>query len=254
MDKISINGIELAYVRRGRGAPLVLLHGYPLDHHIWDGVLPMLEDKFDLILPDLRGFGDSTTVDAPYAMNDFASDVAGLLDHLEIQKAAIAGHSMGGYVALAFLNRYPGRVSGFGMVSSQVLADTPERKEGRYKTAAEIAEKGVQGVVESMASKLTPDERVRMLAGEIMKRQKPAGFVGALKAMAERMDAASLLTSFKFPVAIVHGDSDDLIPVERAREMKGMVPHAHFLELKGVGHLPMMEAPRETAGALSMLG
>lgn len=254
MDKISVNGIELAYVRRGKGTPLVLLHGYPLDHHIWDDVASLLEDGFDLILPDLRGFGESTTVDTPYGMDDFASDIAGLLDHLGIRKAAIAGHSMGGYVALAFLKRYPDRISGLGMVSSQSLADTPERREGRYKSAAEVAEKGTQGVVEAMASKLTSDERVRMLASEIMKRQKPAGFVGALKAMAERMDATVLLSAFKSPAVIVHGDSDDLIPIERAREVKDTLPHARLLELKGVGHLPMMEAPQETAGALSMLG
>lgn len=254
MDKISVNGIELVYVRRGKGTPLVLLHGYPLDRHIWDDVIPLLEDKFDLILPDLRGFGESTTVGSPYTMDDFASDIAGLLDHLGIRKAAIAGHSMGGYVALAFLDRYPDRVSGLGMVSSQALADSPERKEGRYKSAAEVAEKGTQGVVEFMASKLTLDERVRMLASEIMKRQKPAGFVGALKAMAERMDSSALLSAFKSPAVIVHGGADDLIPFERAREMKDMVPHAHLAELKGVGHLPMMEAPQETARALSMLG
>ena len=132
MEKTKINNIELAYTRQGKGGPLVLLHGYPLDHHLWDEVVPLLEDTFDLIIPDLRGFGESTTVDTPYTMEDFASDLAGLLDQLGIQRAAIAGHSMGGYVALAFARLYPERVSGLGLVSSQVLADPPDRKEGRY--------------------------------------------------------------------------------------------------------------------------
>ena len=127
MKKISINGIELAYERHGKGASLVLLHGYPLDHHLWDEVVPLLKDTFDLIIPDLRGFGKSTTVDTPYTMNDFASDLAGLLDQLGIQKVAVAGHSMGGYVALAFARLYPERVRGFALVSSQVLADPPDR-------------------------------------------------------------------------------------------------------------------------------
>ena len=129
MKKISINGIELAYERHGKGASLVLLHGYPLDHHLWDEVVPLLKDTFDLIIPDLRGFGKSTTVDTPYTMNDFASDLAGLLDQLGIQKVAVAGHSMGGYVALAFAQLYPERVSGLALVSSQVLADPPDRKD-----------------------------------------------------------------------------------------------------------------------------
>ncbi len=115
MEKIKINDIELAYERRGTGTPLVLLHGYPLDHHLWDDVAPLLGDTFDLIIPDLRGFGESTTVDRQFSMDDYASDIAGLLDILEIQKAAIAGHSMGGYVALAFARLYPERVNGLGV-------------------------------------------------------------------------------------------------------------------------------------------
>lgn len=253
MEKIKVNGIELAYERRGKGTPLVLLHGYPLDHHTWDFVAAHLEETFDLILPDLRGFGGSSTVDSQYTLDDFASDIAGLLDHLGVSKAAVAGHSMGGYIALAFAKLYPERVSGLGLVSTQTLADPPDRKEGRYKTAAEVAEKGIGGVVETMASKFTADEKLQNSAREIMQRQQPAAFIGALKAMAERADTSSLLATFKAPVVIVHGDADSLVPVDRAREMKNAVPHAHLVELKGVGHLPMMEAVNETAEALKHL-
>src|SRR5215207_3689664 len=107
MEKIDINGIQLAYVRRGKGTPLVLVHGFPLDHRLWEGVVPLLEDTFDVLLPDLRGFGGSSTLDSFYAMEDYASDLVGLLDQLGIQKAALAGHSMGGYVALAFARLFP---------------------------------------------------------------------------------------------------------------------------------------------------
>src|SRR6185369_5391630 len=155
MKKININGIELAYERQGTGKSLVLLHGYPLDHHLWDEIVPLLKDTFDLIIPDLRGFGKSTTVETAYTMNDFASDIAGLLDQLGIQKTAIAGHSMGGYVALAFASLYPKRVSGLALVSSQVLADPPDRKEGRYKSAADVAENGIGSVVATMTPKFT---------------------------------------------------------------------------------------------------
>jgi 3-oxoadipate enol-lactonase len=253
MEKIKINDIELAYTRRGKGTPLVLLHGYPLDRHLWDDVAPFLEDTFELILPDLRGFGESSTVDSPYTMDDYASDIAGLLDQLGIQKAAIVGHSMGGYVALAFARLYPERVSGLGLVSSQVLADPPDRKEGRYKSAADVSEKGIGGVVETMAPKFTSDESLQAFARESMERQQPAAFIGALRAMAERTDSTPLLSSFKFPVVIIHGEADSLIPIDRARELKKAVPHAHLTELKGTGHIPMMEAKEETARALKHL-
>jgi len=254
MEKVSINGIELAYTRHGKGNPLVLLHGFPLDHHLWDDVVPLLEDKFDLILPDLRGFGESTTVGTPYTMDDFASDTAGLLDHLGIQKTVIAGHSMGGYVALAFTRLFPDRVTGLGLVASQTLADPPDRKEGRYKSAADVAERGIGGVMDAMTTKFTSDERLQGLAREIMERQQPAAYIGALKAMAERQDSTPLLAGMSYPVVVVHGDADVLIPIERGREVKNMIPHAYFAELGGVGHLPMMEAPQETANALSRLG
>ncbi len=253
MEKLKVNGIELAYERHGTGTPLVLLHGYPLDHHTWDFVAASLDSTFDLILPDLRGFGQSSTVNSQYTLDDFATDIAGLLDHLKIQKAAIAGHSMGGYIALAFTKLYPERVGGLGLVSTQTPADPPDRKEGRYKTAVDVAEKGISGVVETMASKFTTDEKLQGTAREIMQRQQPAAFIGALKAMAERMDTASILTAVKAPVVIVHGDADALVPVDRAREMKNALPEARYVELPGVGHLPMMEAAMETAEALKHL-
>lgn len=253
MQTINVNGIELAYERRGTGVPLVLLHGYPLDHHSWDLVAPLLEDTFDLILPDLRGFGQSTTVDSQYTVEDLASDIAGLLDQLGIEKAAIAGHSMGGYIALAFTKRFPERVIALGLVSTQTPADPPDRKEGRYKTAGDVAEKGISGVVEMMTPKFTNDENLQITARESMERQKPAAFIGALKAMAERSDTSSLLAGLRIPVVVIHGDADALIAVDRAREVRAAVPQAYYVELNGVGHLPMLEAAHGTAEALKHL-
>lgn len=253
MEKLEVNGIQLAYDRRGKGTPLVLLHGYPLDHHLWDEIVPLLENTFDLILPDLRGFGESSTIDSFYAMEDFAADIGSLLDHLGIQKAALAGHSMGGYVALAFVRLFPERVRGLGLVSSQVLADSPERKETRYKSAVEVAGHGIGSVVETMAPKFTPDEKLQAFARASMERQQPAAYIGALKALASRVDSTHLLSSFSFPVVIVHGDADELIPIDRAREVKATLPKAHLVEVSGAGHMPMMENKEKTAEALKHL-
>jgi pimeloyl-ACP methyl ester carboxylesterase len=253
MQIVDVNGIQLAYERRGEGTPLVLVHGYPLDHHLWDEVVPLLEGAFDLILPDLRGFGESSTTDSFSAMEDFASDVAGLLDHLGIQKTAIAGHSMGGYVALAFARLFPERVRGLGLVASQVPADPPERKEARYQSAAEVAEHGIGSVVEAMTPKFTSEKRLQAIARQSMERQPPAAYIGALKAMAERVDSTPLLSSFTFPVVLIHGDADQLIPLDRAREVKAALPQAHLVEIRGAGHMPMLEDPQKTAEALKSL-
>jgi len=253
MEKIDINGIELAYIRHGKGTPLVLLHGYPIDHHVWDGIIPLLEGTFDLIIPDLRGFGQSTTIEAPYTMDDFASDIAGLLDQLGISKTAIAGHSMGGYVALAFARLYPERVNGLGLIASQVLADPPDRKEGRYKSAEDVATNGIMGVVDAMTTKFTSDEQLQEFARKTMENQQPSAYIGALKAMAERQDATPLLGSMNYPVVLIHGDADVLIPIQRAREVKEILPPALLVEIAGAGHLPMMEAEDQTADGLKRL-
>ena len=250
MNKTKANGISIAYERCGKGTPLVLLHGYPLDHTIWEPVLPLLKNDFDLILPDLRGFGESDAPAIPYGMADLAADIAALLGVLNIWKAVIAGHSMGGYVALAFARAYPQRTLGMGLVASQVLADTPEKKAGRYQEANDILAHGVREVAEGMSVKLTADPGLQAKLRILILRQRPEGLAGALRAMAERPDSSALLPGSDFPVVLIHGLSDELIPVERARSVKAAVPNAHLAEIPAVGHMPMMEAPQETAVAI----
>jgi 3-oxoadipate enol-lactonase len=253
MNKIQVDNITLAYERLGSGAPLMLIHGFPFDHTIWNDVSTLLKNDFALILPDLRGFGQSTTVETLYTMSDMADDLAGLLDHLKIEKSALAGHSMGGYVALAFAKKYPQRVSGLALVASQAAADPPERKAGRYQTADEVAAKGVEIVSEGMSTKLSADLGVQAIIRPLMERQSSSAVIGALKAMAEREDLFSHLSSVSFLVVLIHGDADVLIPVERAREIKAALPYARLMELRGAGHMPMMESASETANGLRLL-
>ncbi len=253
MKNVIINNIDVAYERRGKGTPLVFIHGYPLDHSIWNEVAALLESDFDLIIPDVRGFGKSTTVDTPYTMVDLAGDIAGLLDHLGVDKAALAGHSMGGYVALAFAKKYPERVSGLALISSQAAADSLEGKQKRYKTAEDVAEKGTGIVAEAMTTKLSDSKKVQDFVSPLMAAQSKSGVVGALKAMAEREDSTPILSGFTFPVVLIHGDADALIPIDRAKDIKSILPTAQLVELQGVGHMPMMDAAEKTAQALKLL-
>jgi 3-oxoadipate enol-lactonase len=253
MLKTKVDGISVAYERRGKGTPLVLLHGYPLDHTIWEAVAPFLENDFDLIRPDLRGFGESAASPAGYRLTELATDIAGLLDQLKIEQAVIAGHSMGGYVALAFAHATPQRVLGLGLVSSQAPADTSERKTARYQEAEHVLSNGVGDVAVGMSAKLTSDKKLQAELKELILRQSPQGLADALRGMAERVDSTPYLTEFGFPVSIVHGLADALIPVERAREVKAKVKKGTLVEIGGVGHMPMMEAPQKTAEALRVL-
>jgi pimeloyl-ACP methyl ester carboxylesterase len=224
-----------------------------LDHTIWDKVVPLLDRDFDLIIPDLRGFGESGLPDDDHSMVGYARDLADLLTHLKVRTTFIAGHSMGGYVALAFARHYPDRLLGLGLVSSQALDDPADRKKARYDTARQVMLEGAGVVAESMAPKLSRDKAIQAFVHELISAQQPPAIATALKAMADRPDSMDLLRAFKFPIVIVHGESDALIPVERAREMKAGLQSAHFVELPEVGHMPMLENPQAVADALRFL-
>jgi pimeloyl-ACP methyl ester carboxylesterase len=253
MNKLSLNDMELAYDRRGRGTPLLLIHGFPLDHTIWEPVVALLEGEFDLILPDLRGFGESAVSPSSYLLADLAGDLAALLDHLGLEQAVVAGHSMGGYVALAFGHAFPARTLGLGLAASQALPDAPERKASRYQEAERLLAEGVGGLAEAMSGKLTADLALQARLKALILRQPAQGAADALRAMAERPDSTPYLAEFDFPTAIVHGDADALVPLERARAVKAAVRNGILTEVPGAGHMPMMEAPEGTAGALRKL-
>jgi 3-oxoadipate enol-lactonase len=252
MNKITVNGISLAYERTGQGAPLVLVHGFPLDHTSWNRLIPLLEKQFDLILPDLRGFGESSAPEAGYSLGDMAADLNVLLDGLELPAAFVAGHSMGGYVAMAFARRFGSKLLGLGILGSQAAADTPEKKLGRYENAEQVIKQGV-AIQLGMAEKLSANPENVPFFREIILRQNPIGLANALKAMAERPDSLSTLSALTVPVVIVHGLKDVLVPVDRAREIKAVLPSARLFELPNVGHSPFLEAPVETAEALKSL-
>lgn len=244
--------IPLSYHRIGHGAPLVLVHGFPLDRAFWNPILPYLRGHFDCIVPDLRGFGDSPAAEAGYSLDDMAADLNALLAGLGLASAFLAGHSMGGYIALAFARRFGQQLLGLGLLGTQAAPDSPERRQTRYETIEQIRRDGV-GPVLGMADKLTTDPRHAPGLRQIIQRQNPIGVMGALQAMAERPDSLPTLAALTVPVVLAHGMEDVLVPVERAREMKAALPSAVLVELPGVGHSPPYEAPGQTAAALRNL-
>lgn len=253
MEVKTIGGLEIAYARSGRGSPLFLIHGYPLDHSIWNATAHFLQNDFEIFQPDVRGFGQSTPLDAPYTIADLADDLAHLLDALQIEKAYIAGHSMGGYIALAFANKYPSRVRGLALVASQAAADSEERKRGRYQTALQVEAQGVECIAAEMADKLSENQKIRETLRPLIEKQGKSGVAGALKAMAEREDTTALFATIDFPVVLIHGAADQLIPLERAEEIERRFPRARLVKLPGVGHMPMLDAAEKTAAALRLL-
>src|SRR5579875_2470927 len=123
METIVVDGDALAYAEDGAGSAVVLIHGFLLDHSIWDGITPRLARRAHVLRPDVRGLGRSSVTPGPYLVETLAADVAALLDAKNIETATIVGHSLGGYIALAFFRMYRERVAALGMVGSRISPD-----------------------------------------------------------------------------------------------------------------------------------
>jgi 3-oxoadipate enol-lactonase len=247
---IHVNQIDLFFLDQGQGIPVVLMHGYPLDHTIWQSFFPLLVSHARVITPDLRGHGRTDTPDGVYTMRQIADDIAALLDALTIQKAIVIGHSMGGYAALAFASAYSERIMGLGMIASQAVADTPERQAIRRENAREVLEKGMATIAASMPEKLTTNSSLVPTLRNMILATKPKGAAGILVGMAERADMTSFLPQITVPTLIIAGEADALIPISRSTEMAGQLTNSKLLIIPGAGHMPMMEFPDKVGGAL----
>jgi pimeloyl-ACP methyl ester carboxylesterase len=250
---MDLKPVKLAYEEYGQGTPLVLVHGFPLNRTIWKPLIPMLEGHVRVIVPDLRGFGESPVTDGVYAMRLLAEDLALLLDDLHIERAILAGQSMGGYVCLAFALAYPARLAGLGLVASQARADTFERKQSRYNMAEDVGRKGMRVVADYMGPKLTKDQTLMCSLKSLMLKTNPKAVIGALKGMAERPDMTEQLSTINVPGLVVAGADDVVIPIDRAETMAQLLPRGWMVTIPGAGHMPMMEAPTPTAEALLQL-
>jgi pimeloyl-ACP methyl ester carboxylesterase len=262
----TIDGRRIGYDDSGGpGVPLVLLHGFPLDRTVWDEQMPALAGT-RVIRADLRGCGESEPSDGPALMEVLAGDIAGLLDALHVERAAFAGHSIGGYVALAFFRMYAERVAGLALVASHVSADAsnnPNADPAQRALAAsrdELAHRlETEGTMDAAVESYLPRYFASHVYGElpdlvdrvraIMQRQNPRGCAELVRGMKERLDSHDLLGDIHVPALIVAGAEDVYIKPETLRATAEGIEDATFAELERVGHLPMLESP-EKMGAL----
>jgi 3-oxoadipate enol-lactonase len=250
------NTVNLHYSEQGQGpTPLVLLHGYPLSSAIWQEQANSLSNEYRVITPDLRGHGQSPAPEGVYEMELMARDVFALLDTLGIQKAAIMGHSMGGYATLAAYRLAPERFLALGLIGSQAGADSEEARQGRFNTAEKVFMEGSSVVANAMVPKLFAptfplDDPIAEQAKQMILSTKSSGIIGTLKGMAARADSGPLLPQIKVPVLLITGDKDQIVPPSRAEAMASAIPGATLATIENAGHMMMMEQPQATAMAI----
>lgn len=249
-SSLLVRGVRIAYSDQGSGPAVVFLHGFPLNRAMWRPQTEALGSAGRLITIDLRGHGES---DAPlwrYSVDQFADDVAAVLDHLGLTRATLVGLSMGGYVAFAFLRRHAARLTALFLTDTRATADTEEGRHGRYQMAQAAHTKGARTVADVMLPKLlaphtfhTKPDLVRQIRAMI-ESMPVSGIAGDLMAMADRPDSVSLLPSITFPTLIIVGEEDQATPVADARFMAERIPGARLEIIPQAGHLPNLEQPR----------
>lgn len=248
------DGATLAVTTAGSGGvPLLLVHGYPFDHTIFAPQLAGITGH-RVIAPDLRGFGGSSAPTGPMTVDDYADDLAALLDLLGLERVVLGGLSLGGYVALAFAARHPARLGGLILIDTRAGADTAEGKTARGEAIARAEREGAAAIADAMAPKLfaegvSPAVREDVLA--MMRRAPVPGIVAALGAMRDRPDRQGLLPTLGgVPTLVLVGSEDRLTPPADARAMAAAVPGATVIEVEGAGHVPTVERPATTNEAI----
>lgn len=256
MRTASINGVELAYRDEGSGTPLLLVHAFPLGSAMWHPQISALSARYRVIAPDLRGFGESQLGDAPITLDQYADDLAGLLDHLRIAQAAVAGLSMGGYITFALLRRHPERISALILADTRSQPDTEEGRLKREENALLAEEQGPAAIAEQMLPKLLAANAPELVCDEVRRMilaNDRRGIAAALRAMAVRPDSTPLLASINVPTLVIVGAEDTLTPPSDATAMAGAIPGSRLLLIPGVAHMSNLEAPEAFNAAVEDL-
>lgn len=238
---------------------VVLLHAFPLNSGMWESQIDALAGRWQVIAPDLTGFGDAPAPGDPqaYSMENYADEVAALLSEKGVERAVIGGLSMGGYIALAVHRHHPELLAGLVLADTRAAADAPEAAERRVAQQRQVAERGTAELIETSLDTLLSDATkqhrpdVVARARKLMEQSSPAGVIGALDAMRRRPDATGELASIDVPALVIAGAHDKTSPPDVAAEMAARIPNATLAVLPDAGHLSNLEVPGAFNGALT---
>ena len=246
---------SIAYQVSGTGSALVLLHGFLESKAIWDDFTRSLEKEFTIVAIDLPGHGESELIAEIHSMKLMAGAVKEVLKSENIEKAVIAGHSMGGYVALQFADDHKDMVFGLVLFHSHANSDSDEARENRKRTI-DIVKKNRHGFIMQFIPDLFDQGHVGNYTEDIQKLQDiaalmtPEAIIAALSGMRNRSSQHQFLLKTKIPVLSILGKQDSRMPFLQLM-VQAMIPaHSELLLLEDVGHMGFIEAPGKTMKAL----
>ncbi len=257
MPTLKLPGVDLSLADHGAGRPVVLIHGFPMDHSIWAQQVQSLAPHGRVITPDLRGFGRSSVTPGKVTVQQWADDLAAMLDALKItEPIVLGGLSMGGYVAFRFFEAHRARLAGLILCDTKAAADAPQAAAGRLETAQRLEREGTQFLADTMLSRLLAPATLESKAEvvdhlrQIILAGDPLGYAAASRGLAERPDFTPLLPRIDCPTLLVVGRQDAISTVAEMKAMDRAIPTSRIVEIDGAGHVSPLEAPEEVTAAM----
>jgi 3-oxoadipate enol-lactonase len=247
--KVHLNNIFLNYVEHGssKGLPVVFIHGFPFSHKMWEPQIREMPKDIHAILYDVRGHGSSDVGDGQYTIELFVDDLTALLDHLAIEKAVLCGLSMGGYIALRFLEKHPTRVSGLILCNTKSESDSNETKIKRTTSIKLIKETGVESFASDFVKTIfykntfLTNPHIVEIIKHIICTNSSLGISGTLLALAARTDTAHILPSIAIPTCLIAGEHDNLVPSSLMQTMHKNITGSQYHIVSNAGHMSNME-------------
>lgn len=254
---VNVNGMDMVYEECGEGneQTIILLHGFGGSSRYWHKVCPSLSERYRIIMPQLRGHGGSSSPHGAYSMEAMAEDIHRLVEKLQINKVVMLGHSLGGYVTLAFAEQYGDKLLGFGLIHSTALPDTEEKKRKRRQDIEEIKNKGINDYVNKLIPKLFTKANRSEMQEEVSDMinvgldMTQEGATRTLEGMIERPDRSHVLANAKHPILIVAGAEDEVIrpldtfSIATGNDTDSTFDYPHILEntFEDVAHMSLVE-------------
>lgn len=256
MERISSDDAEICFDVAGSGPPVVLLHPFPVNREFWLPISQFLSTRYRLIMPDMRGQGDSSLGEGPATMQKHSADVARVMNAAGIDRAPLIGVSIGGYVIFEFWRQFRDRVSALVLCNTKAGADTPEARAGRLQAAADVLQRGAEPFFEGMLQKVlgetTRHTRPDLVDGSLrmMRKMSPEDVAGVQRGMAERPDSILTAKNINVPTLIVTGDEDRLTGLPEAEVMKQSIRGSEMRVIAKAGHYSPWEQPEEVGKLL----
>jgi len=256
MKQVTSGDAEIFYEVLGSGPPVVLLHPFPTNHELWYPAARALQTRYRLILPDLRGHGDSGVGEGSATMAKHAADLVRILDQEQIVRAEFVGVSIGGYILFEFWRRYRARVTALALCNTKAAGETAESRAARLQAAADVLEHGTEPFFESLIPKLmgetTRRTRPDLVEGALrmMRRMSPNNVALVQRGMAERPDSVDTLKTIDVPSLILTGDEDVATGVAEAELMKRNIAGSQMKVIAKAGHYSPWEQPHEVGRVL----